>query len=63
MTNVLGFILLQKGAQKALSKEDKAYTARSLGRDVLISLLYTLLIVLLVRLGWIKPVTDYFKDR
>ena len=63
LTNILGFVLLQKGAQKALSREDKAYTRRSLVRDILISLLYTLLIVILVRVGWIKPVTDYFKDR
>ena len=63
LTNILGFVLLQKGAQKALTTEDKPYTRRSFVRDILISLLYTLLIVVLVKFGVIKPVTDYFKDR
>jgi len=63
LTNLLGLFLLQKGAQKALTEGDKPYTRKCLVRDVLISCLYTLLIVVLVKLGWIKPVTDYFKDR
>lgn len=63
LTNVLGFVLLHKGAQKVLTNEDKLYTRRSLVRDILISLLYTLLIVALVKLGVLKPVTDYFKDK
>ena len=45
------------------SPEDKPYTARSLVRDLLVSLGYTLVIVALVRLGVLKPVTDYFKDK
>ena len=63
LTNVLGFVLLHKGAQKAFTEGDKPYTRRRLVRDLLISLLYTLLIVALVKLGVRKPVTDYFKDR
>lgn len=63
LTNVIGFVLLHKGAEKALAAADKPYTARSLARDALISLLYTGLIVLLVQLGVLKPVTDYFGKR
>jgi hypothetical protein len=62
LTNVLGFVLLHKGAQQTFTREDKPYIRRSLVRDILISLLYTLLIVVLVKLGVLKPVTDYFKD-
>ena len=63
LTNVLGFVLLHKGAQKTFTIEDKPYTRRSLVRDILISLLYTLLIVVLVKIGVLKPVTDYFQDK
>ena len=63
LTNVVGLILLHKGAEKALTAVDKPYTARSFARDALISLLYTGLIVLLVQLGVLKPVTDYFGKR
>jgi predicted neutral ceramidase superfamily lipid hydrolase len=61
LTNVLGFFLMHKGAEKTLSNEDKPYSRRSLIRDLIISLLYTLLIVLLVQFGVLKPVTDYFQ--
>ena len=60
LTNVLGFILLHKGAQQALSREKKEYSRRDLVKDVLISLVYTLVIVALVKLGILKPVQNYF---
>ena len=60
LTNVLGFVLMHKGAQKVLTAEDKPYTARSFVRDLIVSLLYTLLIVVLARIGVLKPVADYF---
>jgi len=60
LTNVLGFILLHKGAQQVLAKENRKYTSRDLLRDVGISLLYTLVIVVLVKFGVLKPVQSYF---
>jgi hypothetical protein len=60
LTNVLGFVLLHKGAQQILSRTPKPYTRRDLLKDVSISLLYTLLIVLLVQFGVIKPIQSYF---
>lgn len=60
LTNVLGFILLHKGAQQMLSKEIRKYSRRDLLRDITISLLYTLIIVGLVKFGVLKPVQSYF---
>jgi hypothetical protein len=60
LTNVLGFILLHKGAQQMLSKEIRKYSRRDLVRDIAISLLYTLIIVGLVKFGVLKPVQNYF---
>ena len=60
LTNVIGFVLLHKGAQQVLSLGPKPYTRRDLLKDVSISLLYTLLIVLLVQFGVLKPVQSYF---
>jgi hypothetical protein len=51
LTNVLGFILMHKGAQKMLSDKQRPYSRRDLLRDVGVSLLYTVLIVVLVKLG------------
>jgi hypothetical protein len=60
LTNVLGFILLHKGTQQALLKEPGKYSRRDLLRDVGISLVYTVVIVALVKFGVLKPVQNYF---
>jgi hypothetical protein len=63
LTNVLGFVLLQKGGEKMFSKEERPYSRRALLRDVGISLAYTGLIVLLLRLKVLKPFENYFEKR
>src|SRR5438309_28493 len=60
LTNVLGFVLMHKGAQQLLTAERKKYTRRELLRDFGISLLYTGLIIALIKLGVLKPVQSYF---
>ena len=59
LTNVLGLILMQKGAQQTLSDKPKPYSRRQLVADLGISLAYTLLIVALVQHGVLKPLPDY----
>ena len=64
LTNVVGFILLHKGAQLALAKGiPLPYTRKALLRDLAISLLYTALIVVLIKLKVLQPVTDYLHKR
>lgn len=60
LTNVLGFVLMHKGAQKMLSEKQRRYSRRDLLRNVGISLLYTGVIVALVKLGILQPIKDYF---
>lgn len=62
LTNVLGFVLMHKGAQTALANQDRKYSRRDLVKDLTISLLYTLLIVGLVKCGVLKPVQGYFAE-
>jgi hypothetical protein len=59
LTNLLGFILLQKGAQQVLTEKPRRYAWRELRRDLVISLLYTALIVVLVKLGILQPIQSY----
>ena len=64
LTNVLGFVLMHRGGQKLLSsKETGKYSGRELFTDVVISLLYTLLILFLVKLKILQPIKDYFSAR
>jgi hypothetical protein len=61
LTNVAGFILMHKGGQQMLSKEAKDSARRELVKDVIISLVYTALIVALLKLGVVKPPQNYFQ--
>lgn len=63
LTNVLGFVLMHKGAKEMLSDEPPLYQQESLVKDVLISVLYTLLILGLLKLKWIEPLPNYFPQR
>ena len=63
LTNVLGFVLMHKGAQQVLSKEAKKYSRRDLLKDVIVSLLYTALIVVLLKTGILKPISAYFSKQ
>ena len=60
LTNVLGFVLMHKGAQKAISSGERKYSPKELARDIGISLLYTALIVVLIKIGVLKPISAYF---
>lgn len=57
LTNILGFVLLHKGLRGLFHKEQRA--ALHLKRDVLVSLGYTVIIVIFGLLGWVKPPTAY----
>ena len=60
LTNVLGFVLMHKGAQQLLSKQEKKYARKELLKDVRISIAYTLLIIALIKAGVLKPFEHYF---
>ncbi len=62
LTNVLGLVLLHRGARKMLSEKPAADLRRELLVDVIVSLIYTGVIVILVRQEILKPLTGYFKN-
>lgn len=63
LTNVAGFVLMHKGAHQLLAKADAPAPKGSLKRDLLVSLAYTALIVLLLKFGVLKPIDAYFKSK
>lgn len=64
MTNVIGFVLIHKGANLLLVKgEVRPYRRRDLIRDLAVSLGYTLLIVVLIKLKVLEPISHYFSKR
>ena len=63
LTNIVGLILLQKGAQQMLTDRRRPYSRRDLLKDLGVSLLYTALIVTLLKLKILQPIGYYFKNR
>lgn len=60
ITNIAGFILMHKGAEKVLTKKNAPYSRKALIIDLVWSIGYTILIIIMVKLNIIRPVTDYF---
>jgi hypothetical protein len=63
LTNVAGFILMHKGAQQILAEKGRGYSRRDLLKDIGVSLAYTLLIVVLLKAGVLKPIQNYFNPK
>ena len=64
LTNVLGLVLMHKGAAMAASQaEAKPFSPRNLVKDVVVSLLYTLLLLGLIKLGVLQPFADYWRSK
>lgn len=61
LTNVLGLVLLQHGAEAALAKEMKRGGTKAFLKHVGVALLYTILIVVLIKLGALSPLPRYFQ--
>jgi len=59
LTNVLGLVLMHKGLRTFQGKNQ--FSKRELLKDLGISLLYTALIYLLIRLRILMPLPEYFR--
>lgn len=62
MTNIAGFILIHLGAKGLLRQDEARYTKKGLVRDLFFSILYTFVIIALIKLGWLKFPTEYFSN-
>jgi|SRR3989338_1504021 len=62
LTNVIGLILLHYGAEEYASKEKRIFSRMDLIKNIIISLVYVLIVVLLVSSGWLKFPLDYFDN-
>jgi len=62
ITNILGLVLMHKGANKIIRKEGdiNPYSRREIVKDIVISLVYTALMVVLIKLKIVRPIEEYF---
>jgi hypothetical protein len=61
LTNIAGFMLMHYGVKNMTSSRKSRYSRKEIARDILISILYTLFVVLLVKVGWLKFPSEYFR--
>jgi len=61
ITNILGFVLMHRGAKEIVSKKKVAgYSKRELVADLAISAVYTIIVVILVVTGVLRLPAEYF---
>lgn len=61
ITNIIGLILMHLGIKGFLKAEENSYSKKELLKDIIFSILYTLIIVVLIKINWLKFPTEYFK--
>jgi len=61
ITNVAGFMLMHHGVKDLVTKETKKYTRKELVKDIIISIVYTAIVVILIFSGWLKLPIEYFQ--
>jgi hypothetical protein len=61
ITNIAGLILFHRGVKDLVTKEKVKYSRKDFAKDIIISLIYTAVVVVLVELGWLKFPPEYFK--
>lgn len=52
--------MMHKGAERVMRKKTGPYSKRELLTDIVWSIGYTVLIIIMVKLNIIRPVTEYF---
>ena len=60
ITNVSGFLLLHLGVTDLVSRKRNSSTKKAWIKSIVISLIYTLLIIILIKLGWLRLPEEYF---
>ncbi len=63
LTNVLGLVLLHKGARQMLPEKQPPNLRRELLTDVVVSLIYTGVIAALIKFEILKPFAGYFNGK
>lgn len=61
LTNVLGLVMLHKGAQQAWSGRRHPYSGRALLKDAAVALAYTALLLWLIRWRVFQPLPEYLR--
>jgi hypothetical protein len=62
LTNVLGFVLMHHGVRTLAAERKERFSRREFLKTIGVSLGYTALMIILIRLGILKPIQNYFPN-
>lgn len=62
LTNVIGFLLMHHGLRHVMTKAKERNFKKEVWNSTLISLGYTAIIIIAIKLGWLKFLPDYFNS-
>ncbi|HPE63265.1 MAG TPA: hypothetical protein PLQ49_04055 [Methanothrix sp.] len=61
MTNILGFVLMHRGVKEAVSgKQETGYSKGDMIKDLCVSVIYTMIVVVLAASGILRLPAEYF---
>jgi xanthine/uracil permease len=61
ITNILGFVLMHRGINEVVSKKrDTGYSRGDIVKDLTVSVVYTVIVVVLVAAGFLRLPAEYF---
>ncbi|KQC14270.1 MAG: hypothetical protein APR56_04160 [Methanosaeta sp. SDB] len=61
ITNILGFVLMHRGIKEVLSKKrDSGYSRGDMIKDLTVSIVYTVMVVVLAAAGFLRLPSEYF---
>ena len=60
ITNIIGFLLMHYGVAESAFKKTVKYSKKELIKDVIVSIVYTVIVIIFVLIGWLKFPIEYF---
>jgi len=55
LTNIIGLMMMHKGVKRIINKEEKNYSYNDFVKDIIISVLYSLIMLIFLKLRWFSP--------
>jgi len=60
-TNIIGLMLMHNGIESLIKKDRVEFSKNKLTKDIIISLVYTLVVAVFIKIGWLKMPLEYFQ--
>lgn len=60
LTNIVGLIMMHRGLRGLVQKDKDYHSRQAIIKGLIFSIIYTLIIVVLIKVGWLRFPSEYF---